>query len=347
MPLTHSIYILHLSILLIHSPLSIIHYQLSIINYPLSIINYPFSLHYLYTMQRTTRYISLLLFAILSLILTASCSHKPATTQAKLAFADSIAVDSLTLWAEDENAQWVSVQGYVMDTIAPVYRLTGDQLYLDTTLMIGDSLRVKKDAFTQYFDGRFHPVSYHGREGYIRGTSLGYGIESDLDDDGRRGLVLYGYSRYVRDTSQDVSFNPLVIRFISPTGAISQLHDTTYSDILMKEARKVRLKHIHVYELTSGYPECGYPQIHFILAYGSGKAGIIRRDVSGMDSRSGDFCEFYDPTDSTRRPDTVYITRRQATPLLGTDTASAFAGRDSAILYIHEGKWGRTINKKN
>ncbi|MBS1623307.1 MAG: hypothetical protein JST83_04770 [Bacteroidetes bacterium] len=256
-------------------------------------------------------------------------------------FADSVQVDSLTLWVEREGSNKQTDTAYVLDTAAPLYTLRGGRLYLDTVLPLATMLEVTKDDFGRYFTHQFYPVSWQGRLGYMRGTSLGYGLQSDFDNDGRPDLILYGYERYVRDTLTEVPVNPLLVRFVSAAGALADLRDTVASDMDLTEVGHVRLSdHVHVYELNAGYPACGYPQWHLILAYGNGKAEVIHRSVTSTDSGYGDYCEFYYPSDTTGRADTIYISHRLAAPLSEESDSIVAHTTDSTILYLHKGSWG-------
>lgn len=280
--------------------------------------------------------------ACVLLLFMGSCTgdHSPLGA-AKYTFTDSIAVDSLTLWMAKADGDKQTDTAYVMDTVAPLYVLRDGKLYLDTVVSLAQYLEVTKDGFERYFTEKFYPVSWQGREGYIRGTSLGYGLHSDFDNDGAADLVLYGYSSYLRDTLTEVPVNPLMVRFVSAKGSISTLYDTVASDLDVTEVDHVRLSdHVHVYELSAGYPACGYPQWHLILAYGNGKAERIHRVVTSTDSGYGDYCEFYYPSDTTGRADTIYISHRLALPLSDDSDSIVAHTSDSTILYLHKGSWG-------
>ncbi len=279
--------------------------------------------------------------AVILLLLTGCRSKNDGDGQPLYHFAESVQVDSLTLWTARDAADKQTDTAYVMDTVAPFYILKDDALVLDTVVPMAQCVAVTKDAFGRFFTDRFYPVSWQGRTGYIRGTSLGYGLHSDFDNDGKEDLILYGYERYERDTLTEVPANPLMVRFVSATGAVNTLRDTAASDLNMNEVDHVRLSdHVHVYELNAGYPACGYPQWHLILAYGNGKAERIHRAVTSTDSGYGDYCEFYYPADSTGRADTIYISHRLAAPLSEESDSIVAHTSDSTILYLHKGSWG-------
>lgn len=283
---------------------------------------------------------SLYVFGAVLALLLMGC-HSRQGDQHNYHFADTVQVDSLTLWTAREAADKQTDTVYVMDTVAPFYILKDGTLHLDTVVAMAQLVEVTKDGFARFFTDQFYPVSWQGRTGYIRGTSLGYGLRSDFDNDGKGDLILYGYDRYERDTLTEVPANPLMIRFVSASGVISTLHDTAASDLNMTEVEHVRLSdHVHVYELNAGYPACGYPQWHLILAYGNGKAERIHRAVTSTDSGYGDYCEFYYPSDSTGRIDTIYISHRLAVPLSDSSDSIVVHTADSTILYLHKGGWG-------
>ncbi|MBS1617252.1 MAG: hypothetical protein JST76_01955 [Bacteroidetes bacterium] len=285
---------------------------------------------------------SLIVFGIaIAWLLTGCQSKSDGSGQRSYDFPDTVHVDSLTIWSAQNASDRQTDTAYVMDTVAPFYLLKDGQLHLDTVAPMGGMVQVSKDGFQRYFTDKFYPVSWQGREGYIRGTSLGYGLHSDFDNDGATDLVLYGYSSYLRDTLTEVPVNPLMVRFVSAKGNISTLYDTVASDLDVTEVAHVRLSdHVHVYELSAGYPACGYPQWHLILAYGHGKAERIHRVVTSTDSGYGDYCEFYYPSDTTGRADTIYISHRLAAPLSEESDSIVAHTSDSTILYLHKGSWG-------
>ncbi|MCW3128176.1 MAG: hypothetical protein JWO03_3834 [Bacteroidetes bacterium] len=274
--------------------------------------------------------------------MSAGCDHRAGSNAVHYGFADSIAVDSMTLWQQREGNDKKSITAWVFDTVAAVYTLRGEHLYLDTVLRLADSVTVTKDEFERYFSNKFYAISYHGRQGYMRGTSLGLALESDFDNDGRQDLILYGYSHYQKDTFEENPENPLSVKFISSAGLVSEVHDTASSNLSLTEVGHVRLsKTVHVYELNAGYEACGYPQYHFIIAFGNGKAEIIHRKVTSIDSGYGDYCQFYYPTDSTHRIDTIYISHRLSEHISETDDTTIIEHTaDSTILYLHQGAWG-------
>lgn len=285
---------------------------------------------------------SLLLYSIAAVLLLAGCqSRHDSTGERSYHFADSIQVDSLTLWAARSETDRETDTAFVMDTVAPLYIMRDGQLHLDTVVPLAQMVLVTKDGFEHYFTEKFYPVSWQGRQGYLRGTSLGYGLRSDFDNDGKSDLVVYGYDSYARDTLTEVPVNPLLVRFVSAAGIVSTLHDTAASDLSMTEVQHVRLSgHVHVYELNAGYPACGYPQWHLILACGNGKVERIHRSVTSTDSGYGDYCQFYYPADTTGRADTIYISHRLAAPLSETSDSIVEHTADSTILYLHKGSWG-------
>lgn len=279
--------------------------------------------------------------AAMALLLAACQSGRNGTGTDSYHFAETIQADSLTLWSARDAADKQTDTAYVMDTLAPFYILKDGQLHLDTVVGLAQQVQVTKDAFGRFFTEQFYPAVWQGRNGYIKGTSLGYGLHSDFDNDGKSDLILYGYERYERDTLTEVPANPLMVRFVSATGAVNTLRDTAASDLSMNEVDHVRLSdHVHVYELNAGYPACGYPQWHLILAYGNGKAERIHRAVTSTDSGYGDYCEFYYPADSTGRADTIYISHRLAAPLSEESDSIVAHTSDSTILYLHKGSWG-------
>ena len=290
-------------------------------------------------MRTSSRYLHLFLTAISCLILAAGCSHRSSNAKPAYGFADSIAIDSTTLW-RPEGAPDYRATAYIMDSMTPVYMIRGNYLLIDTVLRLADTVNARLFSFMQYFDSRFYSVEYHGRQGYIRGTSLGRGVINDFDNDGKKDLILYGYSKYVIDTTQENSFNPFRVKFISATGAVSEVSDTAYSDMTMNEVSGVRLSdRVHCYELSAGYPACSYPQYHYIIAYGRGRPEIIHRTINSMDGAYGDYCEFYYPSDTARHTDTIYISHRLSMPLSDESDSVVQALSDSTILYLHDGRW--------
>jgi hypothetical protein len=276
------------------------------------------------------------------MLITAGCNSKPTTTSNGYNYPDSIPIDSTTLWQGTSGGDMVAATYFVMDTFASVYTVSGGQLHFDTVLRMTDSVTVTKDVFEEYLQDGFYPVSFDGRHGYMRGTSLGAGLVSDFDNDGKQDLIIYGYTHYVKDTLDELTLNPFSVRFVSATGAISSVHDTAASNMKMVEVQKVLLsKKVHVYELSAGYPACGFPQFHFIIACGNGTSEIIHRSVTAVDGAYGDFCDFHYPLDSTRHTDTIYISHRMMKPLTDESDSLTYTTLDSTVLYLHEGKWTR------
>lgn len=284
---------------------------------------------------------SLLLFSAAIILITTACNNKTTTTSAGYTYPDLIAVDSTTFWRGNTTDNMVAATYFVMDTFASVYTLSGGELHFDTVLSMTDSVYVTKDGFEEYLQDGFYPVSFDGRHGYMRGTSLGAGLVSDFDNDGKNDLIIYGYTHYVKDSFDELTINPFAVRFVSATGTISTVHDTASSNMALTEVAKVRLsKQVHVYELNAGYPACAYPQFHFVIAHGNGKAEIIHRSVTSVDGAYGDFCDFHYPSDSNHNIDTIYISHRLMKPLTDESDSLTYTTLDSTILYLHEGLWG-------
>ena len=211
-------------------------------------------------------------------------------------------------------------------------------------LYLGDTLSVANSALMPFMN-IFYSFQWHGRAAYVYGTNLGYkNTDVDFDGDGRTDTIIYGYTDYDTSSREEVwGKHPLCVRFQSSTGAKHELSDTGYSEIVVQEfndSNATRFsKPTKILDISSGYPACGYPQFHLMVAFRDGKMAIVDRYESNMDSGYGNYFETILPTTASNHPDTIYLVEHLNSQTDENPDTIITSSWDSSIIYFKGDKW--------